>query len=219
MRRRGCRDLLVRRKGRSGLVGDSTLCRCERRSKAASPFSSPRKGIISSGVLEDPDAIAVSVLSRGLDRAQIAVLRRRYEADRSDAARDQLVAVYSRLVLFAGRRISLGLPAIACPGQVLLYGESGLAAAVESFDWSREERFDLYALRRIREAIIDRLRLLGGAPVSWRWHRERVAKHLQDRLGRPPSDEETRRKWDAFAAEREAEQLRADSAYNPGGAG
>src|SRR5579875_1742988 len=76
---------------------------------------------------------------------------------------------------------------------VVSYALSGLIAAIERFDLSREIKFETYAITRIRGAIIDELRTLDWVPRSVRARAreiERANTKLEARLRRAPTDEE-----------------------------
>jgi RNA polymerase primary sigma factor len=108
-------------------------------------------------------------------------------------ARDHLVRANLRLVVNIARRYSN-------PGldmaDLIAEGNLGLLRAVEAFDASMNTRFSTYASFWIKQAI-KRAIVSTGRPiripaymnellVKWR----RASNQLQDKLGRPPSEEE-----------------------------
>jgi len=120
-------------------------------------------------------------------------LWRRYKASGDERARERLVVAYAPLVKYVAGRMSSGLPAHVEEADLISYGLSGLIAAIERFDLSREIKFETYAITRIRGAIIDELRTLDWVPRSVRARAreiERANTKLEARLRRAPTDEE-----------------------------
>src|SRR5438034_7765836 len=120
-------------------------------------------------------------------------LWRRYKAEGSDKAREQLVVAYSPLVKYVAGRMSSGLPAHVEEADLISYGLVGLISAIERFELEREIKFETYAITRIKGAIIDELRSLDWVPRSVRARAreiERANSKLEHRLQRAPSDEE-----------------------------
>ena len=71
------------------------------------------------------------------------------------------------------------------------YGIIGLIDAIEKFEPARGCRFEAYASRRIRGAILDELRSLDWAPRRIRAQAralQQVQSRLENELRRPPSD-------------------------------
>jgi len=96
-------------------------------------------------------------------------------------------------VKYVAGRISSGLPAHVEEADLISYGLIGLINAIERFDPDRENKFETYAVTRIKGAIIDELRAQDWVPRSVRARAreiERAHAKLEHRLQRTPSDEE-----------------------------
>jgi RNA polymerase sigma factor for flagellar operon FliA len=91
-------------------------------------------------------------------------LWRRFKANGDERARERLVVAYSPLVKYVAGRMSSGLPAHVEQSDLISYGLGGLISAIERFDLSRESNFEIYAITRIRGAIINELRTLDWVP-------------------------------------------------------
>ncbi|MCU0307044.1 MAG: FliA/WhiG family RNA polymerase sigma factor [Thermoleophilia bacterium] len=120
-------------------------------------------------------------------------LWRRLRASGDPRAREQLILAYAPLVKYVAGRMGSALPSHVDGDDLISYGIIGLMGAVERFDPDRGIRFETYAMARIKGAIIDELRALDWAPRSLR-HRQRKIEQasvaLEQRLGRPATDEE-----------------------------
>ncbi len=120
-------------------------------------------------------------------------LWRRYKASGDERARERLVVAYAPLVKYVAGRLGSGLPAHVEEPDLISYGLGGLISAIERFEPARENKFETYAIARIRGAIIDELRTLDWVPRSVRARArqfERVNMKLEARLHRAPTDEE-----------------------------
>ncbi len=120
-------------------------------------------------------------------------LWRRYRASSDDRAREALVLAYAPLVKYVAGRLGSGLPAHVEEADLISYGLSGLTAAIDRFDPSRETKFETFAIPRIRGAILDELRALDWVPRTVRARArqlERANVRLEGRLLRAPSDDE-----------------------------
>lgn len=84
------------------------------------------------------------------------------------ASRDATIQQYSPLVKYVVGRMALGLPSVLDHEDILSYGTIGLIEAVDRYDASRGVNFEIYAISRIRGAIIDALRALDRLPRSVR---------------------------------------------------
>jgi len=117
----------------------------------------------------------------------------RYRQSRDKALRDRLILNYAPLVKYVAGRISTSLPAHVDEGDLVSYGLLGLIGAIERYDPAREIKFETYAISRIKGSIIDELRSLDWVPRSVRSRAreiERAMLELENRLKRPPTDEE-----------------------------
>ncbi|MEA2509602.1 MAG: polymerase sigma factor FliA [Actinomycetota bacterium] len=118
---------------------------------------------------------------------------RNYKSDASPDARDRLILHYSPLVKYVAGRVAVGLPANIEQADLISYGIFGLIDAIKKYDIERNIKFETYAISRIRGAIIDELRAIDWVPRSVRFKAREVEKaytNLENKLKRPPSDQE-----------------------------
>lgn len=119
---------------------------------------------------------------------------RAYWKDGRDRDRNHLVEAYQELVREIVGRFASRLPRTVDRGDLATAGNVGLIAAITSFDADRCVRFEAYADRRIRGALLDELRCQDWMPRPWRQRFEqhkRAVEHLRALLGREPQDHET----------------------------
>lgn len=116
-------------------------------------------------------------------------LWRRYKEEHDAQARDSLIVAYAPLVRYVAGRLAMGLPAHLSLDDLESYGLLGLIDAVGRFDPARGVRFETYALRRVRGAIIDGLRAETWAPALRQRARrlEQAYAALETTLGRSPT--------------------------------
>ena len=122
-----------------------------------------------------------------------------YKDDGDTQAREQLILHYAPLVKYVAGRVGVGLPSSVDPADLVSNGMFGLIDAIERFDPLRANKFETYAVTRIRGAIIDELRSLDWVPRSVRQKArdvERAYATLQNSLGRIPTDEEVAEELD-----------------------
>jgi RNA polymerase sigma factor for flagellar operon FliA len=127
----------------------------------------------------------------GQDR--LADLWRRFKAEVSQEARDQLILQFAPLVKYVASRVATGLPATVEQADLVSYGMFGLIDALEKFDLDRGIKFETYAIPRIKGAIIDELRSLDWVPRSVRFKARELDKayaEVEARLKRAPTDPE-----------------------------
>jgi RNA polymerase sigma factor FliA len=113
-----------------------------------------------------------------------------YKIDGDLAAREQLILHYAPLVKYLASRCAAGLPSSVDGSDLVSYGIIGLIDAIERFEPGRGNRFETYASRRVRGAILDELRSLDWAPRRIRARARalrRVESRLQSELRRAPS--------------------------------
>jgi RNA polymerase sigma factor for flagellar operon FliA len=118
---------------------------------------------------------------------------RRYTDTGDVEVRNQLVAHYLPLVGYVARRVAVNAPVHIDRAEFVSYGHFGLIDAVEKFELDRQVKFETYAIRRIRGAILDGLRREDPLTRSTRKKlrdAETVTDELERRLGRAPSPEE-----------------------------
>ena len=116
-----------------------------------------------------------------------------YKATGSMEERNRLVVHYSPLVKYVAGRLSAGLPNSIEQADLVSYGMFGLIDAINKFEPSRGNKFETYAMSRIRGSIIDELRSIDWVPRSLRAKARAVEKaytKLEHELLRTPSDAE-----------------------------
>jgi len=107
--------------------------------------------------------------------------------------REKLIVEHLSLIRHVAHRVATRLPASVELNDLVNAGVLGLIDAVDKFQPERGVKFKTYAELRVRGAIIDSLRDLDWAPRSLRRKSrdiERVYGELEQRLGRPATDEE-----------------------------
>jgi len=110
-----------------------------------------------------------------------------------ETIRTQMILQYLPLVKYTLERMSLFIPPTVDKEDLIEAGILGLIDAVEKFDPTKKCDFSTYAKFRIRGAILDELRNLDWMPKSLRQKARRLEEiylHLEQKLGRPPSDED-----------------------------
>jgi RNA polymerase sigma factor for flagellar operon FliA len=123
----------------------------------------------------------------------IAQLWRDFKATGDKDLRERLILHYAPLVKYVAGRVAVGLPASIEPADLASYGIFGLIDAIEKFDPERVNRFETYAITRIRGAIVDELRAIDWIPRSVRQKArdvERAYADLEAKLRRTPSEAE-----------------------------
>ena len=107
--------------------------------------------------------------------------------------RDDLINESLPLIKHIAHRVAVRLPPNVEIRDLVNAGVIGLLDAVEKFEPERGVKFKTYAELRIRGAMLDSLRELDWAPRSLRKKSkdlEKVYQGLEQRLGRPATDEE-----------------------------
>jgi RNA polymerase sigma factor for flagellar operon FliA len=123
----------------------------------------------------------------------LAELWRDFKRTGSPQLRERLILHYSPLVKYVAGRVGVGLPSNVEQADFVSYGIFGLIDAIEKFDPDRSIKFETYAMRRIRGAIIDELRALDWIPRSVRQKARAVEQAyatLGTKLSRTPSEGE-----------------------------
>jgi RNA polymerase sigma factor for flagellar operon FliA len=85
-----------------------------------------------------------------------------------DSARERLILHYAPLVKYVASRVATGLPASVDQADLVSYGMFGLIDALEKFEPARGNKFETYAIPRIKGAIIDELRAMDWVPSCTR---------------------------------------------------
>ncbi|MDW7651473.1 MAG: FliA/WhiG family RNA polymerase sigma factor [Bacillota bacterium] len=123
----------------------------------------------------------------------VASLWSKYRETKDETAQEALVTQYLPLVRLHAGRLALGLPAHVSRDDLIQAGMLGLLDAMRRFDPGRGIKFESFAARRIRGAMLDELRRLSWLPRSLvREMREldRAAQAMAAELGREPDDYE-----------------------------
>ena len=120
-------------------------------------------------------------------------LWRKYKKSKTQVLREEIIKKYLYLVKYVAGRVAIGLPPNIEMGDLVSYGILGLFDAVEKFDVEQGNKFETYAVTRIRGAIMDELRKLDWAPRLLRKRAkevERTCRDLEEKLGRMATDDE-----------------------------
>jgi RNA polymerase sigma factor for flagellar operon FliA len=109
------------------------------------------------------------------------------------SSRERLILHYAPLVKYVASRVATGLPSSVDQADLVSYGMFGLIDALEKFDPERGNKFETYAIPRIKSAIIDELRAMDWVPRSVRFKAREIEKaysDLESILKRAPSEKE-----------------------------
>ena len=87
----------------------------------------------------------------------------RYKRTKSMAMREEIIKRYLYLVKYVAGRVAISLPANIEFGDLVSYGILGLFDAINKYDVSQGNKFETYAVSRIRGSIMDELRKLDWA--------------------------------------------------------
>jgi RNA polymerase sigma factor for flagellar operon FliA len=116
-----------------------------------------------------------------------------FKGTASIEARERLILHYAPLVKYVASRVATGLPASVEQADLVSYGMFGLIDALEKFEPGRGNKFETYAIPRIKGAIIDELRAMDWVPRSIRFKAREIEKaqsDLEAMLKRQPSERE-----------------------------
>jgi RNA polymerase sigma factor for flagellar operon FliA len=116
--------------------------------------------------------------------AGVAELWHSYAAAPRKATKDRLVLHYASLVTDVAGRVGTGLPSHVDVADLIQGGIFGLVDAIERYEPDRGRRFEVYAMRRIRGAILDELRAQDWAPRSVRSRAREIARAVERLEGR-----------------------------------
>jgi RNA polymerase sigma factor FliA len=111
-------------------------------------------------------------------------------------ARGAIIDQYAYLVKITAGRVVSNLPPSLERDDLVSAGVVGLIKAVDQFDFSRQVKFETYAIALIRGAILEMLREEDWVPRSVRERvklLERTYLQMETHLGRPPSEHEVAR--------------------------
>ena len=125
--------------------------------------------------------------------ADLAQLWDEYKSERDPQARERLILHYAPLVKYVASRVATGLPASVEQADLVSYGMFGLIDGLEKFEPGRGNKFETYAIPRIKGAIIDELRAMDWVPRSVRFKAREIEKahsDLETMLKRAPTEGE-----------------------------
>jgi RNA polymerase sigma factor for flagellar operon FliA len=117
----------------------------------------------------------------------------RFKSSGDDGAREKLILHYAPLVKYVASRVATGLPASVDQADLVSYGMFGLIDALTKFEPGRGNKFETYAIPRIKGAIIDELRAMDWVPRSIRFKAREIEKahtDLEAMLKRQPTEGE-----------------------------
>lgn len=119
---------------------------------------------------------------------------REWRASRAPEAREVLFQRYIHLVRYMSSRLSRSLPPSIDVDDLISAGAVGFLAALEGFDPDQGTDFSVYALTRIRGAMVDFVREIDpvGRVTRRRLRQiEHTLAELEQEFSRPPSHDET----------------------------
>lgn len=118
---------------------------------------------------------------------------KKYKRTKSLIVREEIVKKYLYLVKYVAGRVAVGLPPNVEFNDLVSYGILGLFDAITKYDVSQGNKFETYAVARIRGSIMDELRKLDWAPRLLRKRAreiDRKCKELEEKHGRLATDDE-----------------------------
>ncbi|MEW6059321.1 MAG: RNA polymerase sigma factor WhiG [Actinomycetota bacterium] len=124
---------------------------------------------------------------------ELEALWKEFKRSASPQARERLILHYAPLVKYVASRVATGLPASVDQSDLVSYGMFGLIDALEKFEPARGNKFETYAIPRIKGAIIDELRAMDWVPRSVRFKAREIEKayaDLESILKRAPIERE-----------------------------
>jgi RNA polymerase sigma factor for flagellar operon FliA len=151
----------------------------------------PKPKAKGNAVVQDPRAVSATVPPQ-VDDA-LAAIWHAFKSSGDVDARERLILQYAPLVKYVASRVATGLPASVDQADLVSYGMFGLIDALQKFEPVRGNKFETYAIPRIRGAIIDELRAMDWVPRSVRFKQREIEKALADlesMLKRQPTEKE-----------------------------
>lgn len=121
---------------------------------------------------------------------------REYKKTKDIKLRNKLIVFYAPLVKYIAGRVYSHLPKFVSVQDLISSGTLGLIDAVEKFDLGKGVKFETYAARRIKGAILDFLRSMDWVPRNLRSLAKEIEEaynNLEGKLHRTPTDEEVAR--------------------------
>jgi RNA polymerase sigma factor for flagellar operon FliA len=140
--------------------------------------------------------IGVRGKTNGMTGTELADAWRKYKQGGDAKARAAIINQFSYLVKITAGRVVSNIPPSLEREDLVSAGVVGLIKAVDQFDFSRQVKFETYAIALIRGAILEMLREEDWVPRSVRERiktLERAYLGLETSLGRPPSEHEVAR--------------------------
>lgn len=128
-----------------------------------------------------------------MDAYQLAEAWRNFKVYGDMESRERIIQHYAHLVKLTVARIVPYPPASMEWEDLYSHGAIGLIRAVDTYDPTRNVKFETYAIALIRGAVLEALRSEDWVPRSARdklRSLERVWVQLEAHLGRPPTEEE-----------------------------
>ncbi|RMG11730.1 MAG: FliA/WhiG family RNA polymerase sigma factor [Planctomycetota bacterium] len=160
-------------------------------SRDNSDGSRPRRVGVVSRTRFGSDSVLGAVWADDRSNEDPRELWERYQAERSDELRNELVEHYLPIVRYTAERMRATLPQSVELDDLISAGIFGLVEAIKSFDLERNIKFKTYASWRVRGAILDSLRAQDWVPRLVRTQQSKLAKSQAEAealLGRPAND-------------------------------
>lgn len=129
-----------------------------------------------------------------MDAYQLADAWRNFKVYGDMESREQIIRHYAHLIKLTVARVVPYPPAGMEWEDLYSHGAIGLIRAVDTYDLTRNVKFETYAIALIRGAVLEALRSEDWVPRSARDKLralERAWVQLEAQLGRPPTEEET----------------------------
>ena len=174
--------------GKRATTGRSTPAKGSKRSPAPKPKAAAAKARAAGRVAVKERAVPTDPAALELQR-----LWDDFKGSGSASARERLILHYAPLVKYVASRVATGLPASVEQADLVSYGMFGLIDALEKFEPARGNKFETYAIPRIKGAIIDELRAMDWVPRSVRFKAREIEKaysDLETMLKRAPTEKE-----------------------------
>ncbi len=118
---------------------------------------------------------------------------KKFKRTNNPQLREEIVKKYLYLVKYVAGRVAISLPPNVEFNDLVSYGILGLFDAIVKYDVSQGNKFETYAVSRIRGSIMDELRKLDWAPRLLRKKArevEKMCKELEEKFGRLATDHE-----------------------------
>ncbi len=143
-----------------------------------------------------PAAAAPIVKKKSSMSEEEVQMWRKYKRTKHAMLREEIVKRYLYLVKYVAGRVAIGLPPNVEFNDLVSYGILGLFDAITKYDVSQGNKFETYAVSRIRGSIMDELRKLDWAPRLLRKRAREIdkkCKELEEKHGRAATDDELAR--------------------------